>query len=193
MPSKTFGAWPIDVHDDPEQIKRQKSASEAKLTPQSIDHAHQIAVFKGSGKKPYDTTLEKCTCIDFFRRRLPCKHIYRLAFELGVFDPVDQVKSGPQILTVDEVFAMLPDFDESDWQMFGYFCYSCGNDNKKGAQVLRIPMARKLEELGLVHIQKVMRVNARATLDERIAPNAHRIHRAVCKLYPSEEDDWWEQ
>lgn len=166
MPSKTFGAWPIDVHDDPEQIKRQKSASEAKLTPQSIDHTHQTAVFKGSGKKPYDTTLEKCTCIDFFRRRLPCKHI---------------------------VFAMLPDFDESDWQMFGYFCYSCGNDNKKGAQVLRIPMARKLEELGLVHIQKVMRVNARATLDERIAPNAHRIHRAVCKLYPSEEDDWWEQ
>ena len=30
----------------------------------------------------YETTLRYCTCMDFRKRRLPCKHMYRLAVEL---------------------------------------------------------------------------------------------------------------
>ena len=31
-------------------------------------------------------SLSECDCIDFLRRNLPCKHIYRLALELEVVE-----------------------------------------------------------------------------------------------------------
>lgn len=71
-----------DVDSHPEQVKRMKSAKSAKMTPISIDYIEQIAIFAGSGKNLYKTTVDSCTCRDFFVRRLPCKHIYRLRMEL---------------------------------------------------------------------------------------------------------------
>lgn len=44
--------------------------------------------FYGSGKLPYQTSLAACTCNDFVKRKKPCKHIYRLAMELGII-PLD--------------------------------------------------------------------------------------------------------
>lgn len=70
----------IDKH--PEQIKRIEKAKGVKMTPLSIDYIGQTATFSGSGKKPYETTFNSCTCRDYFVRRLPCKHIYRLRIEL---------------------------------------------------------------------------------------------------------------
>jgi len=72
-------------HNNPEQIKRQKSACDKKLTPISIDGNLQTGVFEGSSKN-YLTTLKECECVDFSKRRFPCKHMYRLAHELGVYD-----------------------------------------------------------------------------------------------------------
>lgn len=71
-----------DIDAYPEQAKRQEKAKEAKMAPLSIDYETKTALFSGSGKKPYETTLESCTCKDYFVRRLPCKHIYRLRMEL---------------------------------------------------------------------------------------------------------------
>lgn len=71
-----------DIDSHPEQIKRRKSANGAKMAPVSIDYLEQTAIFAGSGKKPYNTTVGSCTCKDFSIRRLPCKHIYRLRMEL---------------------------------------------------------------------------------------------------------------
>lgn len=71
-----------DVDSHPEQIKRLESAKAAKMAPLSIDYVTQTAQFSGSGKKPYETTVDLCTCRDFFVRGLPCKHIYRLRIEL---------------------------------------------------------------------------------------------------------------
>lgn len=70
----------IDSH--PEQIKRMEKARGAKMAPLSIDYASGTAIFPGSGKTPYETTADTCTCRDFVVRRLPCKHIYRLRAEL---------------------------------------------------------------------------------------------------------------
>ena len=70
----------IDAH--PEQIKRIKKAKEAKCQPLTVDSVAKTAVFQGSGKKPYETNLDSCTCRDYFVRRLPCKHMYRLRMEL---------------------------------------------------------------------------------------------------------------
>lgn len=43
-------------------------------------------MFAGSGKKPYTATLSKCTCNDFVKRKLPCKHMYSLAHQLGYIE-----------------------------------------------------------------------------------------------------------
>ena len=71
-----------EIDAEPEQKKRMESAKKAATTPASIDFENKTAEFKGSGKTPYTTSLESCTCRDFFVRKLPCKHIYRLALEL---------------------------------------------------------------------------------------------------------------
>lgn len=69
-----------NIDSELDQIKRQKSALKCK--PIEIDHENKCGTFKGSGKSPYHTTLEDCTCRDFTVRNLPCKHIYRLRMEL---------------------------------------------------------------------------------------------------------------
>lgn len=67
------------LHAEPDQLKRVKSALNLKMD--SVDLESQ------TGKiKTYDVSLGKCTCMDFGRRRKPCKHIYRLAIELGIFN-----------------------------------------------------------------------------------------------------------
>lgn len=66
------------LHDEPDQLKRQKGA--LKLNVQSVDTA------TATGKiNDYDVSLDSCSCIDFSRRGVPCKHMYRLAHELGFF------------------------------------------------------------------------------------------------------------
>ena len=72
-----------DIDNEPDQLKRQKSAMSSKCTPSEIDYENRTALFKGSGKSPYNTTTTTCTCRDYFVRRLPCKHIYRLRYELN--------------------------------------------------------------------------------------------------------------
>lgn len=81
-----FGSWDKTIHEDEEQLKRISTAKKADTTPANIDHSNKTAEFKGSGKKPYITTLDSCSCGDFIKRRLPCKHIYRLALELEGID-----------------------------------------------------------------------------------------------------------
>lgn len=81
-----FGIWDDSIQEHPEQKKRFASALTSKVIPISVDKTSQTGVFNGSGKKPYNTSLSDCTCMDFTRRHLPCKHIYRLAVELGLID-----------------------------------------------------------------------------------------------------------
>lgn len=91
----TFGKWPEKTHEDPDQQKRIQSAKSAKLTPMSVDAETQTGFFGGSAKEPYRVTLDECTCVDYIRRKLPCKHIYRLAMELGLFSGNYEISSNP--------------------------------------------------------------------------------------------------
>ena len=75
---KFFSVECDHIHEELDQLKRIKSA--LKLKMDSIDFDNQ------TGKiKDYEVSLDRCTCIDFGRRHKPCKHIYCLALELGVF------------------------------------------------------------------------------------------------------------
>lgn len=85
MAENSFQIWDDAIHTAPDQVKRIASAKKAATSPSSIDRESKTGVFEGSGKEPYHVTLESCTCGDFRRRKLPCKHMYRLAMELGEF------------------------------------------------------------------------------------------------------------
>ncbi|WP_410495784.1 SWIM zinc finger family protein [Cellulosilyticum sp. ST5] len=74
------------INTDADQKKRFEKACSTDVKPVSIESKENYGIFKGSGKAPYMTTLEDCTCTDFKRRKRPCKHMYRLAVELGVIN-----------------------------------------------------------------------------------------------------------
>lgn len=142
---KFHDEWDSSIHADPEQVKRQKSATSAKLTPVSVDHDLCSGSFKGSKSSVYTTTLNSCTCVDFARRKLPCKHIYRLAYELHQFDLGDAVSSLPSsVLTKAEAIKLITNVLTKEEQIeFGYFCYICKNNNA-GESLLDPDFADKL-------------------------------------------------
>ena len=78
------------LHSEKDQLKRQKSALSLQMT--SVDKISKSGVIKN-----YSVTLDSCTCIDFSRRKKPCKHMYRLAMDLGLFQAdeknLDNLKS----------------------------------------------------------------------------------------------------
>ena len=78
-------AWPTDMHISEHAQKRLSSAKSAKLTPVKIDTVDLFGYFQGSSGR-YETFLDSCPCGDFIRNKKPCKHIYRLAMELGLMD-----------------------------------------------------------------------------------------------------------
>lgn len=82
-----WAKWSDELHKDPNQIIRQQRAGEWASRPYEIDKLNNSAIFTGSGKSPYSTTLIDCTCGDYRKRKLPCKHMYRLAYELDIFYP----------------------------------------------------------------------------------------------------------
>ncbi|MBP2655301.1 MAG: polymerase [Firmicutes bacterium] len=67
----SFGDWNIAIHSQLQQQSRLERSKE--LTVAKFDPATQAAVING-----YTVTLNSCTCHDFTRRKLPCKHMYRL-------------------------------------------------------------------------------------------------------------------
>lgn len=73
-----------EVHALPDQQKRIASAKKAENTPLNIDTDKGYGFFSGNHGR-YETHLDGCKCGDFIRRKLPCKHMYRLAIELGVW------------------------------------------------------------------------------------------------------------
>lgn len=75
-----------DIHNTIDQIKRFEKSTEKKLKMVSFDAETQSAEFEGSDSSIYNTTLSGCTCVDYAMRRLPCKHMYKLATECKIID-----------------------------------------------------------------------------------------------------------
>lgn len=70
-------------HDSHEQLTRQKRS--IRTLPVYVDHNTRHAYFLSSDTNHiYDVRLFYCTCPDHEKRVLPCKHMYRLFYELTV-------------------------------------------------------------------------------------------------------------
>ena len=78
-------AYPLSMHDMPEKVDRQKRAM-YNATPLLIDPINMSAFFWPSAdsfvSQIYRTSLTYCTCPDHQKHPGPCKHIYRLFYEL---------------------------------------------------------------------------------------------------------------
>lgn len=84
----------IDLHNDFEQMKRQDRISQVSIKQSNgkpmIDYELKtMRTNKGTDYDEFDVSLERCTCKDFIFRRNPCKHMYRLAKELGLYEKID--------------------------------------------------------------------------------------------------------
>lgn len=79
------------VSDDVKRLQSGLAISRNKI---GLDRINGKAKMQGSSSEPYYVTKTSCTCTDFSLRRRPCKHMIRLAVELGAdfalpaFDPV---------------------------------------------------------------------------------------------------------
>lgn len=80
--SAEWSEWDY-CHGSKDQEKRLASARAAACTPTFVDVQSAFAYFQGDHGR-YETFLDRCDCADFRRRELPCKHMYRLALELGL-------------------------------------------------------------------------------------------------------------
>ena len=122
-----FKLWDDKINEDVEQQKRIKTAQKADTTPTSVDLEAQSAVFKGSGKDDYITTLSNCTCRDFFVRKLPCKHMYRLAMECGLmqsdFTSGKNKNALPKQLSLKEAVAELEKLPNEYQKKLRYILY----------------------------------------------------------------------
>lgn len=76
-----WSQWDRCQNDEPQRI-RMARAINGQLTVLTIDEKSKCAYFVGGKGEKYLTTLASCTCPDFKERKVPCKHMYRLASEL---------------------------------------------------------------------------------------------------------------
>lgn len=143
MDTASWNQW-NDTHSDAEQLKRQKRACESGISTLQINEADCSAIFKGS-KGKYITTLSDCTCRDFVLRKLPCKHMYRLAYELHLFNlPCEANNMDVPRSDKNEAMQLIKTvLTPEEQQIFGYFCYHCGNNNA-AEELFPVEFAKKL-------------------------------------------------
>ena len=154
MKNELWDAW-SSCHDDPEQQKRIASAKKSALTPVHIDRDELTGTFVGSSGH-HNTTLNYCSCIDFNRRKLPCKHMYRLAMELGCFesdfssDAKCIVQPGQNSSFKKEIMESILSALTTDDERYAFknFCYSVKNTSK--GELLPTPIAKKLIDIEIV-------------------------------------------
>ena len=148
---KTFGIWDEIVHDSPDQQKRIESSKKKECTPLQLNG--EDGVFKGS-KKNYFTTLSSCTCVDFSMRKLPCKHMYRLAFELNVFGSENVCDVDTQISErkrIEDILPSIATLSLAEQKEYQSIAFACGKGNEKTSDGIKVDinLAKKLIELGL--------------------------------------------
>nr|WP_319488610.1 SWIM zinc finger family protein [uncultured Caproiciproducens sp.] len=85
-----FGNWDSLVHEDFDQLKRIAFSQRIKSENITLDAEHESAEIVGTDGI-YEVNLCDCTCYDFQTRQLPCKHIYRLASELGFLSELPKI------------------------------------------------------------------------------------------------------
>ena len=97
--------WSHTNHDSLPQIKSRNAAKKIKPSHITMNQDGTCEV-SGSGSLPYCVTLSSCTCQDYLinkRMESPCKHIYRLASDLGQYELLPQKDSSGAETVKEEI------------------------------------------------------------------------------------------
>lgn len=79
---KGWDIWNSSIHETYGQFERMERATTDKsISILSYDPKHQLAKVQGK-TAVYLTSCKRCSCPDYRKRYLPCKHMYALAMEL---------------------------------------------------------------------------------------------------------------
>ncbi len=97
----------VELHSKQDQLNRQKRA--LRLNVESIDFETRSGKING-----YDVSLANCTCVDFSMNQKPCKHMYRLAHELGIFQLSGTVINDPNVKSSGSIEQMFAKMHERD-------------------------------------------------------------------------------
>lgn len=86
-----FTDFPQRIHTEEEQLSRMRGAMDRwiYLFPSTFT-GHSARIMRTS-REIYNTSLSTCSCMDFQKRKLPCKHMYHLAFFSGRMNDFDWI------------------------------------------------------------------------------------------------------
>ena len=146
--------WPAETHETEYAAKRIKSAKSAKLTPVQISQEDLYGYFQGEHGR-YETFLDYCSCGDFRRSKLPCKHIYRLAMELGVMneefksDVLHIITPKSEKMSLDEVIDIVEGLSKDVQKQLLQMAVDYGKGEKRFEYPLT-PIIEALLQSGLI-------------------------------------------
>lgn len=87
----------------------------------------------------YKTSLQSCTCADFSYKQTPCKHMLKLALEIGALDPDDQLFGIPE--EIDQRYQSLNKTSRK------YFVSLCSSHGYKPFEKFIVKRTIELESL----------------------------------------------
>ena len=74
--------WDSSIHEASGQFERaERAATDKEISVLCYDSKYRLAKVQGK-TAVYLTSYQRCSCPDYRKRRLPCKHMYALAMEL---------------------------------------------------------------------------------------------------------------
>lgn len=145
------------MNNSPEQIRRQKRAIGKHCTPFSINFDNKTGIFPSSSSGTYYVSTVSCTCPGFIKRKKPCKHMYRLLDELGLYslkkvfpNSYERLKNQKQI---SEVLPIATQLSLEYKKLYRTICYQCGNDNKD-ITCYPLPMIRQGDTSAAIYLLK---------------------------------------
>lgn len=86
-----FTDFPKRIHTEEEQLSRMRGAMDRWIYLFPSTFTGHSARIMGTSREIYNTTLATCSCMDFQKRKLPCKHMYHLAFFSGKMNDFDWI------------------------------------------------------------------------------------------------------
>ena len=72
-------AWDPAVHYEDGQQTRMIRANDESISVICYDPSYKVAKIRGKSGNYYITSILGCSCLDYKKRRLPCKHMYYFA------------------------------------------------------------------------------------------------------------------
>lgn len=76
-----WSIWDPSIHEADGQYSRMERSQLNEISIMEYDPIYKIAKVDGTTGN-YLTSYRRCSCLDYRKRRLPCKHMYALACEL---------------------------------------------------------------------------------------------------------------